>query len=337
MNEKNKLKDKKDQYVTIDRNFLNYRTKIDFSNGEVINNEGTLTPRELFLYCHLHFHRCYLTDSTITSIDLLSQQVTIYTRADRNKKVIKELIKSLVAKGLISCNSNIESYSTLLDISFLNLELKKGYEHIYYSTLEKADNPEEFFVLCLIITLKREIPFSEYAARMGCSEKHVRTVINEMESKGKINIQHGKSYIDENNQPRKETNSYDIVNNRFYTTIQNEAGEETRHHNWFVKNSKLDYNDYYIYKTSSDKKLKERAEKRMTAIKSKKPDFFDVWERKYVSENPQKQSYKNNDNKTDEAISIKDNVIPIKRETINVSAARRTPTNFETMIDMNSL
>lgn len=42
--------------------------------------------------------------------------------------------------------------------------------------------------------------------------------------------------------------------------------EETREHNWYVKGSQLTTNDFYIYLTTNDEKLKKQAEARINAI-----------------------------------------------------------------------
>jgi hypothetical protein len=162
-----------------------------------------------------------------------------------------------------------------LEISFTFDE--KGFEPITLKEMALTDNADEFFILVLIKVVKREIPHSEFEAKMGCSGKHVRDVIKSMENRGLLRVEHGRYYVNEQGKVRQETNRYTIGDNEVHE-------EEMRPHHWYNTKANLDYNDYRIYKTTKDEKLIITAEKRQLRLKRTKQDFFDKWEKKYQLE-----------------------------------------------------
>jgi len=107
--------------------------------------EEKVSPKELFLYFHLHYRKLYDWKKTITSIDLLSQEIKFNNREDRNKKSIKDSLYSLKDKGHINFSLHHElRYNTLLHITFN--ENFRGFTQIYPVLYKMAENENEFAI-----------------------------------------------------------------------------------------------------------------------------------------------------------------------------------------------
>lgn len=240
-----------------------------------------LSPKELFLYFHLNLRRQHDITTTITSIDLLSQEIRFIPREDRNKKMIRSCLNSLKEKEHIIFELESEmKNNTMLKISYNNY---KGYTQVFPYVYEMAQNEEEFTVLCLIEKYKGldsyKISHGEFASVLERSQRFTIDLLFEMEQKGMINVVRGKYYVNSEGKQRKEMSQYRINpkydsdsvldNNSSHSHVTDEdsnSTEEKRDHKWYVYKSKLDADDMYIYLTTQDDVLKQRAEQRISII-----------------------------------------------------------------------
>lgn len=278
---------------------------IQIPNVFFIDGELKLTPEELYIYSYIKSNELYLfRNSTNISIDLLASQVTMRKKVDQNKNLIKKLLKQLNDKEVISINNvsvdniknnillNIE-YQPMAYYSNFSEKYKNGFEQIPLDVLYSVNELKEiqkanyFYVLAYILKNKKsknQISYYEWASILGVNDKTAIEIIDSMANLNLIERYIGSYYLNENEQVRQEINKYHVITETFETVKEEvqpiqekeplhsvevqekEENKEERSHNWYVANSRLTDDDFYIYLTTQDEKLKEHCDRRIKAI-----------------------------------------------------------------------
>lgn len=258
------------------------------------NHEQKLNVNELYFYSQLatlqtHENKIY------TNIDLLSQLIIYNSKKSQNIKKIKELLQSLKQKQIIQFN-DIKNNNELIVISFCKIE--GGYEPITYEKFRSFSDVYDYYIyVCVARTKEKIVEFSlsQWETLLELSRPQTISKLKRVIEKGIICKREGK-YTDEEvadrNQKKQEKNIYYLpivkekveqkekdvtetpatssketvqtVQENNTTNTNNE--QEKRNHNWYVKGSELTANDFYIYLTTNDEKLKKQAEFRINAI-----------------------------------------------------------------------
>jgi hypothetical protein len=259
------------------------------------NSEQKLNANELYLYSYLYTLQTY-ENKVYTDIDLLSQLIIFNSKKSQNIKKIKELLQSLKQKQIIQFNDT-ENNNELMIISFCTIE--GGYEPISYEKFRSFNDVYDYYIyVCVARTKEKKVEFSlsQWESLLELSKPTTIQKLQQAIDKGIILKREGK-YTDEEiagrKQKKQEKNIYYLpivkekveqkekdvakqVTTSSKETVQtvqennnistDNEQEETREHNWYVKGSQLTVNDFYIYLTTNDEKLKKQAEFRINMI-----------------------------------------------------------------------
>lgn len=257
------------------------------------NHEQKLNVNELYFYSQLATLQTH-ENKVYTNIDLLSQLTIFNSKKSQNIKKIKELLQSLKQKQVIQFD-DIENNTKLMIISFCKIE--GGFEQIDYEIFRSFSDVYEYYIyVCVARTKEKMVEFSltQWETLLKLSRPQTISKLKRVIDKGIICKREGK-YTDEEvrkNQKKQEKNIYylpsakekveqkekdvtetsatssketvQIVQENNTTNTANE--QEQREHNWYVKGSQLTGDDFYIYLTTNDEKLKKQAEARINAI-----------------------------------------------------------------------
>ena len=257
------------------------------------NHKQKLNVNELYFYSQLatlqtHENKVYI------NIDLLAQLIIFNSKKSQNKQKIKELLQSLKQKQIIQFNDT-KNNNELMIISFCTIE--GGYEPISYEKFRSFSDVYDYYIyVCVARTKENMVEFSlsQWGTLLELSRPQTISKLKRVIDKGIICKREGK-YTDEEvrkNQKKQEKNIYYLpsakekieqkekdvtetsatssketvqtVQENNTTNTNNE--QEQREHNWYVKGSQLSINDFYIYLTTNDEKLKKQAEARINAI-----------------------------------------------------------------------
>ncbi|ASA96511.1 hypothetical protein [Anoxybacillus flavithermus] len=257
------------------------------------NHEQKLHVNELYFYSQLatlqtHENKVYINN------DLLAQLIIFNSKKSQNIKKIKELLQSLKQKQIIQFNDT-KNNNELMIISFCTIE--GGYEPISYEKFRSFSDVYDYYIyVCVARTKENMVEFSlsQWGTLLELSRPQTISKLKRVIDKGIICKREGK-YTDEEvrkNQKKQEKNIYYLpsakekieqkekdvtetsatsskenvktVQENNTTNTNNE--QEQREHNWYVKGSQLTANDFYIYLTTNDEKLKKQAEARINAI-----------------------------------------------------------------------
>ena len=258
------------------------------------NHKQKLNVNELYFYSQLatlqtHENKVYI------NIDLLAQLIIFNSKKSQNIKKIKELLQSLKQKQIIQFNDT-KNNNELMIISFCTIE--GGYEPISYEKFRSFSDVYDYYIyVCVARTKENMVEFSlsQWGTLLELSRPQTISKLKRVIDKGIICKREGK-YTDEEvrkNQKKQEKNIYylpivkekveqkekdvakqvttssketvQIVQENNNISADNEQ-EEKREHNWYVKGSQLTANDFYIYLTTNDEKIKKHAEARINAI-----------------------------------------------------------------------
>lgn len=259
------------------------------------NHEQKLNVNELYFYSQLATLQTH-ENKVYTNIDLLAQLIIFNSKKSQNIKKIKELLQSLKQKQIIQFNdtkNNIE----LMIISFCKIE--GGFEQIDYETFRSFNDVYDYYIyVCVARTKEKMIEFSisQWGTLLELSRPQTISKLKRVIDKGIICKREGK-YTDEEVADRKQkkqgkniyylpsvkekveqkekdvakqvtTSSKETVQTvQENNTTNTNNKQEQREHGWYVKGSQLTANDFYIYLTTNDEKLKKQAEFRINAIK----------------------------------------------------------------------
>lgn len=267
------------------------------------NHEQKLNVNELYLYSQLATLQTH-ENKVYTNIDLLSQLIMFNSKKSQNIKKIKELLQSLKQKQIIQFN-DIKNNNELMIIFFSKIE--GGYEPITYEKFRSFSDVYDYYIyICVARTKEKMVEFSlsQWATLLELSRPQTISKLKRVIDKGIICKREGK-YTDEEvadrKQKKQEKNIYylpsvkekveqkekdvakqvttsskenvQVIQENNTTNTANE--QEQREHKWYVKGSQLTANDFYIYLTTNDEKLKKQAEARINAIsKNKKGKYI---------------------------------------------------------------
>lgn len=258
------------------------------------NHKQKLNVNELYFYSQLatiqtHENKVYI------NIDLLAQLIIFNSKKSQNKQKIKELLQSLKQKQIIQFNDT-KNNNELMIISFCTIE--GGYEPISYEKFRSFSDVYDYYIyVCVARTKENMVEFSlsQWGTLLELSRPQTISKLKRVIDKGIICKREGK-YTDEEvrkNQKKQEKNIYYLpsakekieqkekdvakqVTTSSKETVQtvqennnisaDNEQEEKREHNWYVKGSQLTANDFYIYLTTNDEKIKKHAEARINAI-----------------------------------------------------------------------
>lgn len=258
------------------------------------SSQYKLTQDEFYIYCYLYTNRTY-EEYVLISVDLIHQTLNISfsNKESSNKKIIMNCLLNLKQKGIISFEADQFKNNTALHITFNEIEVK-GYEGISYEKFRSFKNATDCYIYFCVARYQKlngfEASYNDWASVLNVSRKTAIEIIEDVCKRGIIHKEIG-GYTDEeirSNQKKQEKNRYYIqkveqkekdvakqvttssketvqtVQENNTTNTNNE--QEQREHNWYVKGSQLTANDFYIYLTTNDEKLKKQAEARINAI-----------------------------------------------------------------------
>ncbi|MGG3892502.1 hypothetical protein [Geobacillus stearothermophilus] len=258
------------------------------------NHEQKLNVNELYFYSQLATLQTH-ENKVYTNIDLLAQLIIFNSKKSQNIKKIKELLQSLKQKQIIQFNDT-KNNNELMIISFCTIE--GGFEQIDYEIFRSFNDVYDYYIyVCVARTKEKMVEFSlsQWETLLELSRPQTISKLKRVIDKGIICKREGK-YTDEEvrkNQKKQEKNIYylrakekveqkekdvakqvttssketvQVVQENNNISADNEQ-EETREHNWYVKGSQLTTDDFYVYLTTNDEKLKKQAEFRINAIR----------------------------------------------------------------------
>ncbi|MED0717439.1 hypothetical protein [Aeribacillus composti] len=257
------------------------------------NSEQKLNANELYLYSYLYTLQTH-ENKVYTNIDLLAQLITFNSKKSQNIKKIKDSLQSLKQKQIIQLNDT-KNNNELMIISFCTIE--GGYEPITYEKFRSFSDVYDYYIyICVARTKEKMVEFSlwHWKSLLELSKPTTVQKLQQAIDKGIICKREGK-YTDEEvagrKQKKQEKNIYYLPqvkekveqkenvanksatssNNNVKTVQENnnisaDNEQEQREHNWYVKGSELTANDFYIYLTTNDEKLRKQAEFRINAI-----------------------------------------------------------------------
>ena len=257
------------------------------------SSQYKLTQDEFYIYCYLYTNRTY-EEYVLTSVDLIHQTLNISfsNKESSNKKIIMNCLLNLKQKGIISFEADQFKNNTALYITFKEIEAK-GFEGISYEKFRSFKNATDCYIYFCVARYQKlngfEASYNDWASVLNVSRKTAIEIIEDV-CKREIIYKEIGGYTDEeirSNQKKQEKNRYyiqkveqkekdvakkvttsskenvQIVQENDTTNTNNK--QEQREHNWYVKGS-LSVNDFYIYLTTNDEKLKKQAEARINAI-----------------------------------------------------------------------
>ncbi|KYD26210.1 hypothetical protein [Geobacillus sp. B4113_201601] len=258
------------------------------------SSQYKLTQDEFYIYCYLYTNRTY-EEYVLTSVDLINQTLNISfsNKESNNKKIIMNCLLNLKQKGIISFEADQLKNNTALYITFKEIEAK-GFENISYEKFRSFKNATDCYIYFCVARYQKlngfEASYNDWASILNVSRKTAIEMIEDVCKRGIIYKKIG-GYTDEeirSNQKKQEKNRYyiqkveqkekdvtetsatssketvQIVQENDTTNTNNK--QEEREHNWYVKGSELTVDDFYIYLTTNDEKLKKQAEFRINAI-----------------------------------------------------------------------
>lgn len=239
---------------------------IPLANSFFSDNDGKLSPNDLFLYAYLYSGRTYFYDTTKTNLALIESEVRFVKKDQDNRRYVLTSMESLIKKEIIAVNCSDLKKSKHLIVSFKKIE--KGYEKIPISFFAATTDPEEFMLLCYVQKIKRKITFEEFANVLGCSVSHTKSLVQKMEHRGVLNVNHGRYYVNDQGEYRRDKNEYKVTITPEDVNIGGINEREARDHNWYNRSHLIDVDDCIVYLTTADEKLKREAEKRIGQISS---------------------------------------------------------------------
>ncbi|WP_031408024.1 hypothetical protein [Geobacillus vulcani] len=258
------------------------------------SSQYKLTQDEFYIYCYLYTNRTY-EEYVLTSVDLIHQTLNISfsNKEYSNKKIIMNCLLNLKQKDIISFEADQFKNNNALYITFNEIEAK-GYEMLSYEKFRSFKNATDCYIYFCVARYQKlngfEASYNEWANVLGVSRKTAIEMIEDAVQR-KIIFKETGTYTDEmvedRQQKKQEKNRYYIqkveqkenvavksatsskenvqtVQENNTTNTTNE--QEQREHNWYIKDSQLTANDFYIYLTTNDEKLKKQAEFRINAI-----------------------------------------------------------------------
>lgn len=192
---------------------MNYSfIKIPYS---FLEGSNKIYPEELYVYLKLTSLKLAIEDIVYTNIDIISQEVNLSTRKDRNKNKIKEILRKLINKGLIEIHIDSFNNSDLLKIKFPHLNIDKeedkNFVIITFEEFIKFNKLEELFVYIHIKKWNKlgcRRSFEEWAQLLGFkSTRTVKDLLYNMNEKNIININTGVYYL-HGDEFKQEVNEY---------------------------------------------------------------------------------------------------------------------------------
>jgi len=182
--------------------------------------DGEVTKDELYIYYIIQRFKSCVDYKVIISSMLLADYIKHYfnfkfrKQRSKNANKVAEILKSLKNKNIISIDSfGAEEilFDTVIEIKLNKLDTRKGYEKIYYSVFDLADDPGEFMILCIIYRYQKissRINYSYLARKTGVNYKVVSRVMQKMINEGEITRVQGRRYYDDNGELVIEKNRY---------------------------------------------------------------------------------------------------------------------------------
>lgn len=183
------------------------------------NGRFHLSVDELYLYSVLK-RLAIRSDETIVNVDVLDQytrntlQLAYNKRDTLNKKVIREVLMSLIEKGVIHCNGEPTKNNTMLNITFEDFG---GHEQISYDKFKQVTDRTLFYIYFVVASWKKvdegfRCSTGRWAEILGMSpstaEKYVKLAVEE----GLIYVNIG-DYSDKqvrDGQKQRDPNTYSI-------------------------------------------------------------------------------------------------------------------------------
>lgn len=280
-------------WIKIYNDLFNCTNKVNKSNID-----------ELYIYSYLHRFRVVSDKSTYTSIDLIHNHIPFeFIKGDpqKNKKHIKKILLTLIQNKYIDCliNDKIKN-SDLLIVKFPYESANGHNQHVTYDIFDSFSDKYKYYIYCYIDCFGdkgRDISDERWMDLLGLGKTKLREIINGMDNDQIIYKISGSYYFNKDGKVRQNLNTYytrpskDIkelylrykkhIENKINpdddefdfsglnnNKIENEEEniKETKIHNWYNKDVYPNVNDYYIYLTTQDQKLKQNAERRMQAL-----------------------------------------------------------------------
>jgi len=190
--------------------YLNKRGCIKLNFIKLGNEVATLeylTPNDLYVYSYLYMWQRFGHGKLNTSIGILHREIKLLKKEADNRKRIRESLEALCGVGLISCTG---------DDVCVKIKLEKEWSDCFTlipsMLYEKVSTPEEWAVICYILrwgAFRSKISYHEFSVALKCSYKTAFRVIQQMEEKGLISVEHGK-YMNLNSVIRQEINQYRV-------------------------------------------------------------------------------------------------------------------------------
>lgn len=272
-----------------------------------------LSIEELYLYGLLSVLK-NKEQLTITNVDILHQYspISFFSREIESKQKIRNNLLSMRKREIINFGNDEIKNNTLLIISFVSKlrddSIGKGVNGFEKVEFEKFNSFKNMIDNYIYFTVKRfdnlggfRCDYSRWSYILNVAEKTAKIKVKESIENGIIYKNLGdykEEFVNNRKQKKQEINTYKsipfIEEEKTVQTkkvevkelqqelIENEVSgapanddTETREHSWNVRNSELTVNDFYIYLTTNDDKLKKNAKGRINAIcKSSKGDYF---------------------------------------------------------------
>lgn len=243
----------------------------------VANHYFELSPEELYLYNYICMYQLrWFQNRVVTSVNVICEDIKLMKNENQNKNRIKVVLLSLHNKKVVTLDDIEIKNNGKIVINIVEADLSHGFECIPFTVLDMVsrskpnDRANEFMVLCYILKVKKQVSFVEWANVLQVDESTAKAIIKDMTEKELIYKKSGRPYVKDNS-VRQEMNSYS-VNGKYdpsfptHGEIQ-DTTEETDEHNWYDTTKKdLTVNDFVIFLTTDDEKLKKKAQSRINSI-----------------------------------------------------------------------
>lgn len=290
---------------------------------DLYEDKHRLLPNELYIYCYLYRNRRhdYITNTSVESIHQM-MPVKFYPSVEsKNRMLIKEVLDSLVKKGIILVDNEPES---LMDnkkgnyipfnVTFNQFTQKKGHLRITYSDFDTTEDINYFYIWVAVKRFDdvktaceqggRWISEKEFGLLIGKNKKTFRNYADDMISKGLLYKKPGIRLQDSLQQDKNIYKTVPFVYEKKEVNVvqvepdtKDKQSKETRDHCWYSTDRNIfpDTDDYYIYLTTKDQNLVKHAEKRIAAFRKseygsqKVNKCLEDAERKIHAGNKQKQ------------------------------------------------
>ncbi|MFD7523855.1 hypothetical protein [Paenibacillus chitinolyticus] len=180
-----------------------------------------------------------------TTVVTLSKQFRIKTKEHDNKKEIRRLLLSMHDKGWIKItfDDDLFEYDTLLTITMVDLDSPHVMDAVWsdnYKHLGWLKVTQEMFDACkgnarhframIYAEWRHGIEYAisghEWQKVMDISKKTQVNLVKELDVLNLVDKHRGKSYIDENGKPRRETNKYVSVSQKERQEREEAANKE---------------------------------------------------------------------------------------------------------------